>query len=72
MKCYRLKRINNIFNFAVYWVLVQAMFIASLWKELTMISVFLIDLFLKHVFWILIKKIKECRGKQPEEPADFL
>ena len=48
------------------------MFIASLWKELTMISVFLIDLFLKHVFWILIKKIKECRGKQPEEPADFL
>ena len=72
MKCYQFKRINNIFNFVVYWVLVQAMFIASLWKEITMISVFLIGLFLKHGFWIRTKKIKECRGKETEEPVDLL
>ena len=48
------------------------MFIAALWKEITMISVFLIGLFLKHGFWILIKKIKECREKEPEEAVDLL
>ena len=48
------------------------MFIAALWKEIIMISVFLIGLFLKHGFWIRTKKIKECRGKEPEEPVDLL
>ena len=39
--CYRIKRNNNIFNLAIYWILVQGMFFASLLKEILLILTFL-------------------------------
>ena len=34
--CYRIRR-NNIFNLAIYWILFQGMFFASLLKEIILI-----------------------------------
>ena len=64
-------RINDIFNLLVYWILVEAMFIASLWKEIIMICVYLIGLFSKYGIWIVIFKIKKCKGKETEESVEL-
>lgn len=64
-------RINDIFNLLVYWILVEAMFIASLWKEIIMICVYLIGLFSKYGIWIVIVKIKKCKGKETEESVEL-
>lgn len=71
VKCYRFRRINDIFNFLVYWILVEAMFIASLWKEIIMIYVYLIGLFSKYGIWIVIVKIKKCEGKETEASVEL-
>ena len=54
--CYRIKRNKNIFNLAIYWILVQGMFIASLLKEIILISAFLISLFINYGLIIVYKK----------------
>ena len=46
--CFRVKRNRNIVILVVYWILVQGMFIASLWKEIILLSIFLISLFIKY------------------------
>lgn len=46
------------------------MFIASLWKEIIMICVYLIGLFSKYGIWIVIDKIKKCKEKQTEESVE--
>ena len=54
--CYRIKRNKNIFNLAIYWILVQGMFIASLLKEIILISAFLISLFINYGLIIVYEK----------------
>ena len=53
--CYRIKR-KNIYNLALYWVLVQGMFLASLLKEIILILVFLISLFIKYGLVVVYEK----------------
>ena len=48
------------------------MFIASLWKEIIMLSIFLIGLFLKHGLWVVIEKLKNFRGKGDKEHVELL
>ena len=40
IKCFCIGRLKTIFNFVVYWVLVQTMFIASLCKEIVCLVYF--------------------------------
>ena len=54
--CYRIKRNNNIYNLALYWVLVQGMFLASLLKEIILILVFLRSLFIKYGLVVVFEK----------------
>ena len=54
--CYRIRRINNIFYLAIYWILVQGIFIASILKEITLISTFLISLFIKYGLIVVYEK----------------
>ena len=54
--CYRIKRNNNIFNLALYWILVQGMFLESLLKEIILILTFLISLFIKYGLIIVYEK----------------
>ena len=55
-KCIRVNRIKNIFIFIVYWVLVQAMFIASLLADLAIFSIwFMVDA------WKLLEQCEEKR-----------
>ena len=53
--CYRIRR-NNIFNLAIYWILFQGMFFASLLKEIILISTFLISLFIKYGLIVVYEK----------------
>ena len=53
--CYRIRR-NNIFNLAIYWILFQGMFFASLLKEIILISTFLISLFIKCGLIVVYEK----------------
>ena len=52
--CYRIRRNNNIFYLAIYWILLQGMFIASILKEI--ISTFLISLFIKYGLIVVYEK----------------
>ena len=45
---FRVKTNRNIFILAEYWILVQGMFLAFLWKEIILLSIFLITLFIKY------------------------
>ena len=40
----------------VYWILVQWMFRASLWKEIILLSIFLISSFIKYVLIIVYER----------------
>ena len=42
LRCFRINRIDKIFLLVTYWILVQAMFIASLWEELIIFITFII------------------------------
>ena len=48
IKHFRVKRNRNIFILVVYWILVRGMFLASLWKEIILLSIILISLFIKY------------------------
>ena len=54
--CFKVKRNRNIFILVVYWILVQRMFIASLWKEIILLRIFLISLFIKYGLTILYER----------------
>ena len=54
--CYRIRRNNNIFYLAIYWILLQGMFIASILKEIILISTFLISLFIKYGLIVVYEK----------------
>ena len=54
--CFRVKRNRNIFILVAYWILVQGMFIASLWKEIILFSIFLISLFIKYGLIIVYER----------------
>ena len=69
--CYRIRRNNNIFNLIIYWILVQGMFIASLFKEIILISAFLISLFIKyHLIIVYEKCYLEYFKKQKDKNND--
>ena len=53
--CFRVERYRNIFILVVYWILVQGLFIVSLWKEIILLSIFLISLFIKYGLIIVYK-----------------
>ena len=53
---YRIRRNNNIFNLAIYWILVQGMVFASLLKEIILISNFLISLFVRYGLIVVYEK----------------
>ena len=64
--CFRTERGKNMFLLIVYWILIQGMFIASLWKEIILLVTFLISLFFKYG---LIRVYERCylkyfRGKK--------
>ena len=46
--CFRTERNRNTFLLIAYWILVQVMFIASLWKEIILLVSFMISLFFKY------------------------
>ena len=55
--CLRTERNRNMFLLIVYWILIQGMFIASLWKEIILVVTFLISLFFKYG---LIRVYESC------------
>ena len=42
LKYFRINRIDKIFLLVTYWILVPAMFIASLWEKLIILITFII------------------------------
>ena len=75
--CYRIKRNNNIYNLAVYWILVQGVFLASPLKKI-LILVFLISLFIKYGLIIIYKKCylkyfkKQNKDTNNGDDVDFI
>ena len=55
--CFKVKRNRNMFILVMYLILVQGMFIASLWKEIILLTTFLISSFIKYGLIILYEKI---------------
>ena len=55
--CFKVQRNRNMFILVMYWILVQGMFIASLWKEIILLTTFSISSFIKYGLMILYEKI---------------
>ena len=75
--CYRIRRNNNIFNLAIYWILVQGMVFASLLKEIILISNFLISLFIKYGLIVVYEKcylkyFKKQNKDKNNDDAEFI
>ena len=54
--CYRVKRNKNLYTLIIYRVLVQELFIPSLWKGIILLTTFLISLFIKYGLLIIYEK----------------
>ena len=70
--CFRAKRNRNMYLFVTYRILVQEMFIASLWKELILRSTFLLSLFIKYGLIIVYENcyVKHFKRKKQNEDLD--
>ena len=70
--CFRAKRNRNMYLFVTYRILVQEMFIASLWKELILRSTFLLSLFIKYGLIIVYENsyVKYFKRKKQNEDLD--
>ena len=55
--CFKVQRNRNMFILVTNWILVQGMFIASLWKEIILLTTFSISSFIKYGLMILYEKI---------------
>ena len=70
--CFRAKRNRNMYLFVTYRILVQEMFIASLWKELILRSTFLLSLSIKYGLIIVHENcyVKYFKRKKQNEDVD--
>ena len=74
LKCFTINRIDNISLLVTYWILVQAMFIALLWKELIIFITFVISLFMKYGLIYFYKNcwLKYIKPKNNINDADSI
>ena len=74
LKCFTINRIDNISLLVTYWILVQAMFIALLWKELIIFITFIISLFMKYGLIYFYKNwwLKYIKPKNNINDADSI